>query len=537
MITISQFSRILLVTVGLLYSKFKFVIKMACESVACLRSGTAHVIKTIEALAASTELRRQQLEQQRVALHAAVDARVDTLQATLELESTGRTSILERQLVEMDNALEKQLQLEQEQDTLVKAPENAAAAFVVELVEVALINVQFDSAALLSAISVLGIVHGAQAASDVFERGLSLLLGRSVGPKPDGAAAAFVAFVDAAALGNTTAMGYAAEQLYEGFGVERDAARATRMFKEAAANGDVFSRALVIQQRNPQLAFSLFQHAVERGHVAAEDHLGVCFHHGVGCPLNNSAAYTHFQRSATQGYASAEYNLAVCYTNGIGINKDPVKAAAWYQRAAEQGFVHAQLGWANCLTIGMGVEKDPVQAAVWYKLAAEKGNVRAQLQFGRCYNDGAGVEKNFAQAAVWYHRAADQGYSNAQFTLGVCYTDGRGVNRNPVQAVVWFTLAAQQGHACAQLHLGRCFFDGVGVAKDVSNASNAVVWYTRAAEQGHSHAQFILGKCYANGTGVEHDLERALAWYKRASDLGSTAAKHCLEKIHETLYR
>lgn len=511
-----------------------FKLKMACdESVACLRSGTRNIIQTIQALAASTELRRQQIEQQRFALHAAVDARVDTLQATLELESTCRTSMLERQLVEADNALEKQLQ----KDTLAKAPEDAASAgFVVEPVEVAFINVQFDSAALLSAISVLGVVHGAQSASDVFDRGLSLLLGRSVnvGAKPDASATAFTAFVDAAALGNATAMGYAAKQLYEGFGVERDTARATRMFKEAAANGDVFSRAIVIQKQNPQLAFSLFQHAVERGHVAAEDHLGVCFHHGVGCPPNNSAAYTHFQRSATQGGASAQYNLALCYTNGIGINKDPVKAAEWYRLAAEQGLVRAQLSWGNCLNIGMGVEKDPVQAAVWYKLAAEKGNVCAQLQLGRCYNDGAGVEKNVAQAAVWYRRAADQGYSNAEFTLGVCYADGRGVNRNPVQAVVWFTLAAQQGHACAQLHLGRCFFDGVGVAKDVSNA---VVWYTRAAEQGHAHAQFVLGKCFADGAGVDNDLVQALAWYKRASDSGSEAAKRCLEKIHETLYR
>lgn len=480
------------------------------ESSDWLRSLASNVHATIVHLSASTESQRQQLEQARCLMHAAVNDRVDALLASLATESTLRTSKLERQLVNVDNALET---LQREQAAVCDALEAStdeqlcvvgheltqrldAVRQAVDLlpsqpVETDAVKVRADAAMIMNALCAWGAVNGVEAASDVFDRGFALLIGRGV--KAD-AAAAFAMFEDAAAQGNTTAKGYAATQRYREWGVIVNPVLAAVMFDEAASCGDLYSRAMQIMIDNQRVserktAFTLLRHAASGGHVAAEHELGICYRDGVGCDVDKGAACKHFQQSAGWGYALAQFELACCYDDGNG------------------------------------VDKDPVQAAVWYNLAAEQGHACAQYNLGVCYDYGKGVVKDFKEAAMWYRHSANQGDADAQNSLGACYHCGDGVTKNLITAVMYYERAAAQGHAAAQYNMGYCCAWGEGVVKDFEKAA---MWFTRAAEQGDADAQCELGTCYARGNGVKRDLTQAVAWYTRAADLGSTLAMQCL---------
>jgi TPR repeat protein len=509
-------------------------------------AGAVHT--SLSDLAASTELLHQQIDQHRAMQHTAVDACADSLHETAVTESACRTQILERQSLDISLARET---LDREQAAVREALESHTddqlrlvgndfsqrldAAFEsvgsIRRVYVAPeIRAQFNHASVLSAIANSGVVYGAQSASLIYDQAFALLIGRG-DVKPD-AAAAFAAFCEAADKGNTTAMGYAACQLHAGFGVAKDETRAKQLFVDAARNGDLYSRAMVIMLNERtdeyEYAFSLFEQVARKGHVAAEYDMGNCLFEGFGCSENYQNAADCFRRSADQGYAIAQSALATCFTDGTGVAKDPAAAVEFYRLAANQGFTEAQNYLGVCYHNGTGIPQDPAQAVFWYKLAAEKGSSDAQCNLGICCVDGTGVEQDPVQAVVWYRRSADQGNSTAQFALGDCYAHGRSVDKDPVQAVVWFTLAAQQGDANAQSTLGKCFFDGVGVDKDYIQAVN---FFMLAAKQGHAAAHYNLGVCHLTGKGATKCLLTAITCYKRAAELGHSAAIERLAMI------
>jgi len=58
--------------------------------------------------------------------------------------------------------------------------------------------------------------------------------------------------------------------------------------------------------------------------------------------------------------------------------------------------------------------------------------------------------------------------------------------------------------------------NGDGVAGD---ASQAVAYYRKAGELGHRRAAFMLGECYRHGIGTEPDPGQAMVWYMTAARL------------------
>ena len=499
---------------------------------AALRSVVDRVQTALDNLAASTESRRQQIEQQRLLQHEAADGRAAALQALVYDESALRTSHLERQLVDADNALEK---LREEQTVVLESPSDELTRRIAALpsfpVEADSVAVQLDYAPVLHAISTFGVVFGARPATMLFDQAFALLLGRD--GKKD-AAEAFAMFTNSAAQGNTTAMGYAATLLFHGFGVKRDVCRAKQIYTEAATLGDLYSRARVIglDKRVAEYgdAFLLLRHAASTGHVLAELELGHFYNTGIGCEINNQAeaAADCFKRAANQGCAFAQTSLALCYYSGTGVTQDHVKSAALLQFAADRGFALAQFNLGTCFANGTGVDKDPVQAAVWCRRAADQGYARAQRFLATCFRTGVGVEKDVVQAAAWYRCAAEQGDPAAQNFFGTCNNTGNGVDKDPIQAVLWFTRAAEQGDAFAQVNLGLCFHNGSGVAKD---CVQAVKWFTLAAAQGIAVAHFCMGLCYSTGRGVAKSEVNAISSFQRAADLGDEKAIQCLVNI------
>ena len=84
------------------------------------------------------------------------------------------------------------------------------------------------------------------------------------------------------------------------------------------------------------------------------------------------------------------------------------------------------------------------------------------------------------------------------------------------------------GNAIAQFILGYCYAEGIVFEHDLSKA---VYYYKLAADQNDSSGQNNLGHCYDEGIGIEQDLLKAAYYYKLACDQGSIKAKNSLKKL------
>ena len=68
------------------------------------------------------------------------------------------------------------------------------------------------------------------------------------------------------------------------------------------------------------------------------------------------------------------------------------------------------------------------------------------------------------------------------------------------------------------------------------NDEIAVAWYRRAAELGEDTAQYNLGYMYTHGYGVPQDLVHAYMWFTLARAAGNDAAAFALNEIAVHMY-
>jgi TPR repeat protein len=295
------------------------------------------VAAAINALDDSFEAACQEVEHFRRLTHAAVNDRADKLMQDLTTAHGTKAVALERQLEAVDSTLQS-LRSEQaaardavetlsDVDLTARHPELSARLDAVDAclrelpmvpLESSALCFESDLSSLICTLASHGTVHGPTAALAVFDRGLSLLLGR--GCSAD-AAAAFALFEQAVAAGNTTAAGYVADMLFLGFGVSKDEQRGRKLFEAAASKGDAFSCAVTVREgwgmpKNERASFQLMLHAATGGHIIAENDVGYAFTEGLGIDKDPLQGTTWYRRSAEQGYASAQFNLGICYDHG-----------------------------------------------------------------------------------------------------------------------------------------------------------------------------------------------------------------------------
>ena len=63
-------------------------------------------------------------------------------------------------------------------------------------------------------------------------------------------------------------------------------------------------------------AFELFRDAAEKGHVGAQDSLGLAYAMGRGVEQSYTEAFKWFRAAAEKGDANAQYNLGLLYFKG-----------------------------------------------------------------------------------------------------------------------------------------------------------------------------------------------------------------------------
>lgn len=160
----------------------------------------------------------------------------------------------------------------------------------------------------------------------------------------------------------------------------------------------------------------------------------------------------------------------------------------------------------------------PETFAPWIQAAAAHGLVEAQAILGQMLLDGAGVPRDPAAGLAWFKRAAQADHLMSINMVGRCYENGWGTEPDEVVAAYWFRLAAERGLDWGMYNHAHMLRDGRGgVPQD---RAAALAWYRRAADMGHIKSIGVVGRFLEQGDVVPRDLDGAMQCYRRAAEGG-----------------
>lgn len=138
----------------------------------------------------------------------------------------------------------------------------------------------------------------------------------------------------------------------------------------------------------------------------------------------------------------------------------------------------------------------------------------------------------YTDALKHYKQLATMGDPVAQAQLSSMLFLGDGIPKNIEEAQRLANIArpqlellAEAGDSRAQVVLGSLYRDGRGVSKD---EQKAMTWYRRASEKGSATAQVSIASMYLNGIGVSRNLQQVEAWVRMAAEQGHARAQATL---------
>ena len=117
---------------------------------------------------------------------------------------------------------------------------------------------------------------------------------------------------------------------------------------------------------------------------------------------------------------------------------------------------------------------------------------------------------------------ANAGESPAQHELGLRYLFGKGFPADTIKASYWIQKAADQHLPLAQFNLGILLMNGTGIEW---NPFEAFRQFRAAADQDVPDALYVMGLMYTEELIVPRSWSKAYSLFKKASELGSDAAK------------
>lgn len=185
--------------------------------------------------------------------------------------------------------------------------------------------------------------------------------------------------------------------------------------------------------------------------------------------------------------------------------------------------------------------------------AAEKGDAQSQLDCGILLLKGESTPEDQKKAFEWVKRAAEQGHALAQYHLAIMYTKGQGVQQDYQKARHWLLKAVDQKHQISDpalrfltylycknkvepldyqkafewtLKLTGKYFETIHIDIHHNDKKESKTAITNAnfnniqsmANKGDPVAQFMLGMIYCRGEDVGRDHQKAIKWFKKASE-------------------
>ncbi len=218
------------------------------------------------------------------------------------------------------------------------------------------------------------------------------------------------------------------------------------------ALGSLYHRGEGVKE-DPELAYALFESAVEVGHPDAELFIGFALLHGRGVAQDLARAREILGAAAEAGDAGAMVQLSLSYRKDFADEPDPTLAREWLQRALDAGSVEAAVALGYMHYSGEFGEPDPAAAAALFETASRKGSADADAALGHMYLVGDGVPTDPALARELLERAAGAGSQAGALSLGHLFEAGIGVEPDLAAAKRWYLQAARAGFGQAQLRL------------------------------------------------------------------------------------
>ena len=366
---------------------------------------------------------------------------------------------------------------------------------------------------------------------------------------------AFEALKEAAENGCAEAAGeLACLYVWGGEGTNVDYERARRWAEKGAEAGDptaqyvlagiyYLGRGVELDDEKAEAfgraAFEGFRRLAESGDVVAIYRLSAHYYSGLGVEKDEAKATRYLEEAAKANLPAATYTLGFWRLRGVGVEKNGEEGARLLRAAADRGdaMAAARLGWI--LKRGFGGERDEKAALEWYRRSAERGCADAMNALGYFYLYGrGGVEKDETRAFEWFLKAANSGAAQACAHVGWAYEWGLvGFKRDETKALEWYRMATKLGFPNAAFALADFYDRGVAVERDEARAQElrrlGFDLASRMAKMGDEWAASLVGECYENGVGVEADASQAFEWYRKASDLGNTAATVQVGRCYE----
>jgi TPR repeat protein len=176
--------------------------------------------------------------------------------------------------------------------------------------------------------------------------------------------------------------------------------------------------------------------------------------------------------------------------------------------------------------LGQELPQDYELAVYFLSKAAASGDVYASFQLGNLYLGGIGVEKSISKAKELIKFAADQGDNGAQLQLAGLLL----MTEDTSEGVAYLEKLAEHGDQEAMLKLA-----DVLIAKKfgIQNDELAFKWYKNAATAGNTRGQLMAARCLWHGIGTAADKVKAVEFYRKAIDNGSTEAEDELRKLEK----
>lgn len=126
--------------------------------------------------------------------------------------------------------------------------------------------------------------------------------------------------------------------------------------------------------------------------------------------------------------------------------------------------------------------------------------------------EGERVETPFERST----RLAEDGDVNEQLNLGYAYLYGEdGATVDYKKAFKYYAMAAAQNDKVALNNLGSLYFSGIGVDK---SAGKAIALFKKASDLGNSEASVNLAFIYISGNGTYKDYNEALDLFEKAAE-------------------
>jgi TPR repeat protein len=165
-----------------------------------------------------------------------------------------------------------------------------------------------------------------------------------------------------------------------------------------------------------------------------------------------------------------------------------------------------------------------------YEASAERGDPKAQLIVGLLKIEEAkkiDAAKDYAryydkkrEAASWYQKAAEQNYAPAQYFLALQF-ESDGLHCDDTNK--WMDKAVAAEYRAA-LHYKGYFYETKRCVEQ--DYAKAIALYKRASNLGFTIANYSAGEIYDKGLGVPENQKEATVWFLKAAEQGGQLAQN-----------